>query len=470
MPDATRRATAYRTLFVTSLVGFMVALEITVIALARDEIAHAFPQASAAALSWIITAYNIGVASVLLPAGWLADRFGRRRVFLWGLAIFGVGSLLSGLAPSAELLIASRVVQSLGGALQFPSGLALLLTAFPIERRQMAIGVWGAMGGLAAALGPSVGALLVEGLGWRSVFLINVPVVSIALLLGPTWLAESRGDTVARRVDLVGVPLASIGVGTFVLAIVQVSDWGWSAPGTLASIGLGVLLLSLFIMRSHRHPAPLFDLSLFRLRSYLVGNLGTVAFATAFFAWLIMLPEFLQRAWEWSVLKSGFAIAPGPMVSSLCAPLAGRLADRLRSPRPLLVVGGLLGVAATAMHLAWTGTEPSYVMGLLVPGIVIGLCAACGFAPLVGAAMRDVPPPRFAMAGAGRTTIFQLSVALGVAAAIGIVGRPGSPGGFLSGMRWVWVLSLALFAAQALLFATAYPRRDVVGASPQRPN
>ena len=453
--------TAYRTLFVTSLVGFMVALEITVIALARDEIAQAFPSASAAALSWIITAYNIGVASVLLPAGWLADRLGRRRVFLWGLAIFGVGSLLSGLAPSAELLIASRVVQALGGALQFPSGLALLLTAFPVERRQMAIGVWGAMGGLAAALGPSVGALLVEGLGWRSVFLINVPVVCIALLLGPRWIAESKGDTVARRVDLVGVPLASIGVGAFVLAIVQVSDWGWAAPGTLASIGLGVVLLSLFVVRSHRHPAPLFDLGLFRLRSYLVGNLGTVAFATAFFAWLIMLPEFLQRSWEWSVLKSGFAIAPGPMVSSMFAPLAGRLADRIGSPRPLLVVGGLLGAAATSMHLAWTGTEPSYVMGLLVPGVVIGLCAACGFAPLVGAAMRDVPPPRFAMAGAARTTIFQLSVALGVAAAIGIVGRPQSPSEFLSGMRWVWLLSLTLFAAQALLFATAYPRRNI---------
>ena len=150
-PDATSNAAAYRTLFVTSLVGFMVALEITVIALARDEIAQAFPDASAAMLSWVITAYNIGVASVLLPAGWMADRFGRRRMFLWGLAIFAVGSLLSGLASSAELLIVARVVQSLGGALQFPSGLALLLTAFPIERRQMAIGVWGAMGGLASA-------------------------------------------------------------------------------------------------------------------------------------------------------------------------------------------------------------------------------------------------------------------------------------------------------------------------------
>ena len=459
--DATSNAAAYRTLFVTSLVGFMVALEITVIALARDEIAQAFPDASAAMLSWVITAYNIGVASVLLPAGWMADRFGRRRMFLWGLAIFAVGSLLSGLASSAELLIVARVVQSLGGALQFPSGLALLLTAFPIERRQMAIGVWGAMGGLAAALGPSVGALLVDALGWGSVFLINVPVALMALLLGPTWLAESRGEGVARRVDLVGVPRASIGVGAFVLAVVQISDWGWTAFGTLASLTVGAVLLGLFIARSHRHPAPLFDLGLFRLRSYLVGNLGTVAFATAFFAWLIVLPEFLQRSWGWSVLKSGFAMAPGPMVSSMLAPIAGRFADRFTS-RPLLVAGGLLGVTAAAMHLAWTGTEPSYVTGMLIPGVVVGLCAACGFAPLVGAAMRDVPPPRYAMAGAGRTTIFQLSVAFGVAAAIGIVGRPASPAAFLDGMRWVWLLALVLFATQALLFATAYPRRDGV--------
>lgn len=456
---ATPPSTAGRTLFVTSLVGFMVALEITVIALARDEIAQAFPDASAAMLSWVITAYNIGVASVLLPAGWLADRFGRRRVFLWGLGIFAAGSLFAGLAPSAELLIAARVVQSLGGALQFPAGLALLLTAFPIERRQMAIGVWGGMGGLAAALGPSVGGLLVDALGWRSVFLINVPVAVLALLLGPTWLAESRGDGVARRVDLVGVPLASIGVGAFVLAIVQVSDWGWNSPWTIIASATGIVLVSLFVARSHRHPAPLFDLGLFRLRSYLVGNLGAVVFATGFFSWLIVLPEFLQRAWGWSVLKSGFAMAPGPMVSSLLAPVAGRLADRFGT-RPLLVTGGLFGVAATSMHLAWTGTEPDYVVGLLIPGLVVGLCAACGFAPLVGAAMRDVPPPRYAMAGAGRTTIFQLSIALGVAAAIGIIGRPTSPNDFLDGMRWVWVLSLALFAAQALLFATAYPRRE----------
>lgn len=142
---------AMRTLCITSLVGFMVAMEITIISVAREEMAAAFPSASAATLSWTITAYNIGVASLLLPAGWLADRYGRKRIFLWGLATFLVGSLLSGVAPTSGLLIAARVLQSIGGAAQFPAGLALLLMAVPAERRQSAIGIWAAVSGLAAA-------------------------------------------------------------------------------------------------------------------------------------------------------------------------------------------------------------------------------------------------------------------------------------------------------------------------------
>ena len=143
-----------RTLFITSLVGFMVAMEITIISIARNEIAAAFPQADPATLSWVITAYNIGVASLLLPAGWMADRYGRKKVFLWGLAAFIIGSLLSGIATTPSLLIAARGIQSIGGAAQYPAGLALLLSAFPIERRMRAIGVWGAVSGLAAALAP----------------------------------------------------------------------------------------------------------------------------------------------------------------------------------------------------------------------------------------------------------------------------------------------------------------------------
>ena len=242
---------ARRTLFITSLVGFMVAMEITIISIARSQIAEAFPDAEAATLSWVITAYNIGVASLLLPAGWMADRFGRKKVFLWGLVAFIFGSLLSGLASSPALLIGARVVQSIGGAAQYPAGLALLLSAFPIERRMRAIGVWGAVSGLAAALAPSLGALLVEGFGWRAVFLVNVPVALLALLVGRHWLMESRGAKVSDKVDLLSVPLASLGIGALLLAMVQSGSWGLDSTFHTCFFGIGFsnacyFLLALF--------------------------------------------------------------------------------------------------------------------------------------------------------------------------------------------------------------------------------
>jgi len=450
---------AWRTLSITSLVGFMVSLEITVISLARDEIAQAFPDASPAELSWVLTAYNIGVASLLLPAGWAADRYGRRLVFQWGLGVFIVGSLLSGVAPSSDLLIAARVIQAIGGALQYPAGLALLLGAFPPHRRQMAIGIWGAMGGLAAALGPSLGALLVDGFGWRAVFLINVPVALSALVMGPRWIAESKGEGVPSRVDLISVPLASLGVGAIILGIVQGDPWGWGSPSTVSAFAAGVVLLFVFVIRSRTHATPLFDLGLLRLVTFSIGNVGGVLFVVAFFGWLVTFPEFLQRTWGWSVLKSGFAIAPGPMLATVVSPFTGRLADK-HGNAPILVVGGVSGAIGAGLHLAWTSTDPSYLTGILIPGLFIGLSAGCSFAMLVGASMRDVQPAQFGMAGAGRTTIFQLSIALGVAVAIALVGRPASPEEMLDGLQQVWALSLALWAAQAVLFATIFPRRQ----------
>ena len=209
---------AWRTLAITSAVVFMVSLEITVIALALPEIREAFPEASDSTLSWILTVYNIGVASLLLLSGWWADKSGRKKVFLIGLTFFAFGSVIAALAPNIELLIAARAIQSIGGAIQYPAGLALLLPAFPVERRQMAIGIWGAMGALAAALGPSVGAVLVNALGWRSIFGINVPVAVLAIIVGRRWLDESKGEVPEGRVDMIGVPLASLGVGAIILA------------------------------------------------------------------------------------------------------------------------------------------------------------------------------------------------------------------------------------------------------------
>ncbi|MEC8828490.1 MAG: DHA2 family efflux MFS transporter permease subunit [Actinomycetota bacterium] len=454
--DSNTRATANRTLLVTSLVGFMVAMEITIISVARDELARAFPSATAATLSWVITGYNLGVASLLLPAGWLADRYGRKRVFLFGLVGFALGSLLSGCAPSAGFLIAARVLQSIGGACQYPAGLALLLSAFPRDRQQAAIGIWGAVAGLAAALAPSLGAVLIQGFGWRAVFLVNVPVAAWAFLAGRVWIQESVGEGVSSRVDLLSVPLASLGVGSLLLAVVQGRDWGWLSPATLVACLIGVVLMLAFVVRSRVHPEPLFDLKLFRLRSYTIANIGSVFFLVAFFSWLIVLPEYLQRVWGWSVLKSGFAIAPGPVLSSVLSVTNGRLAARI-GHRPILMAGGLFGVVACLLHLAFTGTTPSYVGGLLFANLVMGAAAGCSFSMLVGACMRDVQPGRLGMAGAGRTTVFQLAIALGVAVAIGVVGRPGGPMEALDNMRTVWWIALIMYACQVALFAVAYP-------------
>lgn len=450
---------AWRTLAITSVVVFMVSLEITVIALALPEIRDAFPSSSDATLSWILTSYNIGVASLLLLSGWWADNAGRKKVFLIGLACFALGSVLASIAPSIELLIVGRVVQSVGGAIQYPAGLALLLPAFPPERRQTAIGVWGAMGALAAAVGPSFGAILVDLFGWRSTFAINVPVAILALILGRAWLIEAKGEVPGGRVDALSVPLASIGVGAILLGIVQAEQWGPGSPAQIGTIVLGIVLIAAFVLRSRSHPAPLFDLALMRLPSFRIANLGMAAFTIAFFAWLVTLPSFIQDYWGWSVLQTGFAIAPGPLVAMVTSPPLGRLADRI-GPAPVLMLGGISGAFGLILQRIVFSLEPNYLLMVLLPGAFIGVAAGSSFAMLVAAAMRDVPPPQFGMAGAGRTTLFQLMIAVGIALGFGLTVGADSPADALDRIQRLWIVCAALYACEFLIFWKRYPRAD----------
>ncbi|MEM7093302.1 MAG: MFS transporter [Actinomycetota bacterium] len=447
------------TLGITSVASFMVSMEITVIALAFDDIQESFDGVSRSTLSWIFTAYNIGVAALLLLAGWAADRFGRKRLFLMGLWVFLLGSVASGFSVDAPTLIAARVLQSIGGAMQGPAGLALLLPAFPIERRGMAVGTWGAMGALAAALGPTIGAVLINLFGWRSVFLVNVPVALVAIALGARHLTESRSEDLPDRVDAISVPMASVGVGLLVLAIAQTESWGVVSLPILVALVASALLLTLFVRRSQRHPAPLFDLDLMRRRSYSVGLLGTVFFSAAFFGWFVVLPSFLIDSWEWSILQAGLALVPGPALAAFVSPAVGRLADR-HGVGVVLTIGGISGVIGLAWHLVFTGEEPALLMGILIPELFVGVSAGCSFAMLVAAAMRDIPPQRFGMAGAGRTTVFQLAVAIGIAIGAAVVGDPESIGDALSRYRLNWVIALIFFAAQAVVFAVAYPSEE----------
>ena len=444
---------AWLTLAVASVASFMIAIETSIISLALPQLRAGFPDASETKLSWVVNAYTIGVASLLLVSGWLADRFGRKKLFFGGLFVFLVASFAAALSPSANFLITVRVLQAIGGAMQYPAGLALLLAAFPPARIQTAIGIWGATGGLAAALGPTVGALLVDAFDWQAVFFINVPVAALVLIFGPRWVEESTSAAVSKRVDLLGVPLASIGVGTAIFAITQGKNWGWGSPDLLVTFAIAAVLVLAFVIRSRQHPEPLFDLGLFKIRSFRIGSIGTVFFIVAFFSWLISLPTFLQGAWEWSVLETGFAIAPGPMLCAIISPPAGRIAERVGNG-PLLTIGGLCGLGGLLCHLLWTGVDPDFFKGVLLPGLLIGIAAGLGFAQIIGLTMKDVPRDQFAMGGAGRTTIFQLSLALGVALAFTIIGNPSRPPRqVLDGLHITWFMGMGCYIVQTILFA-----------------
>ena len=445
---------AWLTLAAVAAAVFMVAMELTIIALALPEI-RASLNATPAALSWVVNTYSIVVAALLLLSGWLGDRYGRKRIFQIGLLLFTVGSVAAGVSVNIEMLIAARALQAAGGSLQYPAGMALLLTAFPRARHQTAMGTWSATGGLAAAMGPAIGAVLIEGFGWRAVFFVNVPVALVALTLGARVLVESTGDDTASRVDTVGVPLASLGVGAIILGIVQGEAWGWHSESTLGAFAAGAIMIAAFVMRTRRHPAPLFDLGMLRIRSFVLGNFGSLFFALGFFAFLVPLPTFLQEVWGWSVLQTGLAFAPGPIVSFLISPQAGRLADRIGNA-PILVIGATCGTIGLLWLLGAITTEPS--LGRLLAGtILVGVSAGTGFAQLVGAALRDVPVGRYAMATAGRTTFFQLSVALAIAVAFAIIGEFSDPDATLTAYKTVWVMSAAGQLGNVLLFSLAYP-------------
>ena len=432
-----------------SVAVFFIALELTIISVAMPEIAEEFADSSRATLSWIFTAYNIGVASLLLIGGWLAERFGRKRLFLIGMIVFTIGSIGSGLAPAVGVLIASRVVQSVGGALLVPASLGLILHAVEPAKRDVAIGVWGAMAGLAAAIGPTLGAVLVDGVGWRSVFLVNVPVAVVVAVIGVQRLEESLDPNISPRVDLLAIPAGALGVGIFVFIIVAGSTLGWSSPVTLGSMVLGLALLAVFLRRSGTHPHPVFEPSIAGERTFAIGGLGTLCFVAGFTGWLVLTPTFLTEVWDYSVLRAGLAIAPGPLVMAVVAGPAGKLATA-RGHRLVITIGALLALAAIVWWSTRLGEDPSYAAGMLPGLILMGTGVGFGFPMLTAVSMVDVAPHQYAMGAAGSTTVRQLAMAVGIAVSVAIVGTPETASGAFDHYRWSWLVAGGFFAVTAL--------------------
>ena len=438
----------WKVLAVTAVAVFMGFLDVTIVNVAFPDIERDFAEASRADLSWVLNAYNIVFAALLVPSGRIADLVGRRRMFLFGVAAFITASVLCGVATSPEALVAARVLQAAAGAVLVPTSLALLLPEFPPERRATAVAIWSATGAIAAALGPSLGGVLVDQLGWRWVFFLNVPIGLAALVPAARVLREAR-DPDGVLPDALGSVLLAGGVGALALAIVKGSDWGWDSARVLGAFAAAAVLLPAVLVRSARHRAPVIDLSLFRARSFAVANAGMFAFSTAFYALLLCNVLFLTQVWGYSILTAGFAVTPGPLTAAATAPIAGQLSDRF-GQRVVALPGALFFTAGCAAFAIGMGTEPSYLSQYLIPTMLTGAGVGFSFASWGSAAVAELPAARFATGSAMLACVRQIGAVLGIAALVAVL-EAAPVGDPLSGFVNAWTMMAVSGGVVALL-------------------
>ncbi len=435
---------------VTALGAFMASLDLSIVNVAFPALERSFSHASRPTLAWVITAYGIVFAALLVTAGRSADRLGRRRVFFTGILVFSAGSALCGLAPTVDLLIAGRVAQGAGAALLLPSSLGLLLEAFPAEKRSQTVALWGGVGALAVATGPSLGAALISAGGWRLAFYVNLPVAFVAWTVGRRVLVSDRPLTATGRPDYFGVLLISASLAGLVLAISEGPDWGWLNWRVVAAGALAVLLGLSFILRCARHAEPVLDLQLFRARSFSVANGAALVYSMGFFAMLLGNILFLTSVWHYSILKAGLAVTPGPIVVALVAGPAGKLATRVGF-RPVIFTGSLLFASGLAWYATVIGTTPEYLTRWLPGTLIVGLGIGLTFPVLSAAAVSSLPPTRFAVGSAVNQTARQVGGAVGIATLVAILANPASPQAALPHFRHLWIFCCAMAAAAGVI-------------------
>src|SRR3954447_411495 len=364
-PPPRRRGPEPRTvLAIASLGGVMAFVDATIVNIAFPDIARSFRGTSISSLSWVLNAYNIVFAAFLMAAGRIADVVGRRRVFVGGLEVFTVASVLCAIAPSPGTLIAFRVVQALGAAMLVPSSLALVLEAFPPERRSHGVALLSAVSAAAAGRGPSLGGLLVAAADWRLVFLVNLPIGVAAVVLARRHLVESRAPGRRRMPDLLGAALFGLAVAALVLGIVKGEEWGWTSARVLGSFAAAVVLGGVFVWRCTWHRSPIIDLSLLRIRTFAAANGMAIVAAAGFYGYPLTNVLFLTAVWRYSVLEAGLALTPGPIVAVAVAGPTSRLVQRI-GHRPVLVAGGLIWGAAVLWFVTPVGATPDLAGGRL---------------------------------------------------------------------------------------------------------
>jgi len=445
---------------------FLASLDLFIVNIAFPDIESHFENSSASSLSWILNGYTIVFAALLMPAGRIADRIGRKKVFLAGLLVFAVASVACAASWSVDALIWFRVIQGIGAAMLMATSLALLLHTFPPAKRPMAIGIWAAVGGVAAALGPPVGGILVE-FSWRWVFLVNVPIGLAAWYIGTRVITESLDEGETRWPDAIGTAMLAIGVAAISWGLVEAPDWGWGAASTIGVLVAGVALLAGVVYRAARTPGskiPVLNLELFRSRAFAMASLTGLVFTVAFGAMLLCNVLFLTGPWDYSVLKAGLSLAPGPAMAAITAIPAGKLGAKVGAG-PLAALGSLVFALGTLWWITHIGIEPNYAAdllpGMFFTGIGVGLVL-----PNISAALAStLAPGELASGTAVLSAARQIGAVLGVAALFAVIGNP-DPADPVAVFHDAWIfIALTMLASAACGLAIGRGEHPEVAAS-----
>jgi EmrB/QacA subfamily drug resistance transporter len=446
----------------TSLSFFMVVLDSLVVITALPRMQQDL-HVGLATLQWTVNSYGIAFAAGIITAAALGDRFGRRRVFVSGLALFTIASAACALAPDASLLIAARTVQGLGGAAVLPLSLTILTDAFPAERRGMIVGIYGGLAGLAVAGGPLIGGALTQGIDWHWIFWANVPLGVVAVLLSTRLLPESRG--VPARLDLPGVGLVSAGAVALVWGLVRANDVGWGSTEIAATLAAGAALITAFLWWERKVPEPMLPLRLLRIRSFAAGNATAFFMTGAIFGGAFLVAQYFQFALGYSPLGTGVRLLPFTMTPIFIAPLAGAVSDRI-GRRPVIVTG----LAIQAIGFAWVALEATHMglVELLLALFVAGAGISMALPTVPTAVLSAVQPAEMGKASGVNNMMQRFGAVFAVAIASSVFsayGHLGSASAVTDGFRPAIGVSalLSLFGAftALLLKPHAQPRPEI---------
>ncbi len=407
--DANRK---WWTLGAMCLSMFMIMLDSTVVNVALPSIQKDL-KTSVDQLEWVVNGYTLSFAALLVTGGRLGDIFGRRLIFMIGVAVFALSSATAGLAQGPDMLVASRIAEGIGGALMMPATLSIITDAFPAEERGKAIGTWAGISGLALSVGPLAGGFLTEDVSWRAIFYINLPIAALALIASLTAVRESRDEKAERTVDYLGVVLLTVALTSFVLALIEGNDWGWGSSRIIGLLVVGVVATAVFLVTESRVRAPIVDFEFFRSRNFIGANTVALIISFAMMGSFFFLAIYLQDLLGYSPLETGVRFLPTTVLVVIAAPIAGRVADRIGSRLPMV-----LGLVITSVSLyLFSRMDAATTYGDLLPAwILLGLGIGITMSPMSTAAMNAVAVDKAGVASGTLQMFRMMGGTIGVAA------------------------------------------------------